>query len=387
MHKDNTLGSALQADLHHNKICSSENPAALLEIFQDSATDYAFITLNANRQIEAWSVGAERIFGYLKKQVLGRDVSLLFTKEDQAKGVVDREFGLASREGRSEDERWLARKDGTHFWASGVLTKLCGSEGKAVGFCKIVRDLTERKLMQDRLAASIEEKNFLLREIHHRVKNNLEVINSLISMQAELIGHSDVREVFSELQDRIRTIATLHETLYASPEIGTVLLGPYIEQLLRTLFAFHANHSRQIELHFEAADIAIDIEQALPLGLILNELITNCFKHGFSGNRSGSVTVTLHYLGSAPGIPLDDADCELSVSDNGAGMNSVQNLADFPSMGLRIVRALTKELRGTVSIRQQEGPGATFVVCFPLHREQLISKEQGTIAAWQLPSA
>ncbi len=369
MQEHNHPESALKPDLHYPASCSSEDPAALLEVFQNSAPDYAFITLNSSQKIEAWSLGAERIFGYCKDEALGADLKLLFTEEDQANGVVDHEFSVARRESRADDERWLERKDSTRFWASGVLTKLCGAAGQEIGFCKIVRDLTERKLLEDQLAASVQEKEFLLREIHHRVKNNLQVINNLISMQAEITDHPGVREIFSELQDRIRTIVTLHETLYTSPEIGTVLLGPYIGQLVKTLFAFHANHSRHIGLHFEAADIAIDIEQALPLGLIFNELITNCFKHGFPGNRDGAITVSLRYLRPAPGISLDDADCELSVSDNGAGIKPVQGLTELPSMGLRIVRALAKELHGTVEVARREGPGTTFAIRFPLKRE------------------
>ncbi|HEX4166637.1 MAG TPA: histidine kinase dimerization/phosphoacceptor domain -containing protein [Bryobacteraceae bacterium] len=360
---------ALDAALPANGSRSLPDPANLLQIFQDSAPDYAFITLNLERRVEGWSLGAERMFGYAKEEALGQTLHILFTSQDRAEGVVDREFGVAAREGRAEDERWLQRKDKTRFWASGVLTNLYGPRGDQSGFCKIIRDLTERKLTEDRLAASLQEKEFLLREIHHRVKNNLQVVNSLISMQARITKHEEMREIFTDLQDRIRTIVTLHETLYSSPDIGSVLLGPYLEQLLNSLAAFHSNSSCQVSLNLEAADIVIDIEQALPLGLILNELVTNCFKHAFPSKQIGTVVVCLRYLQSEPGAPLDEAECELSVSDNGVGMQPGRSITDLPSMGLRIVQALTKELHGTVTVKKNQEQGTTFAVCFPFrHR-------------------
>ncbi len=206
-----------------------------------------------------------------------------------------------------------------------------------------------------------------LREIHHTVKNNLQVISSLISLQARVTTHLDMQSVFDELQDRVRAIAALHENLYSSPDLRNILFGSYMEQLLRELFAFHSSESHRISLAIETADVVVKAEQALPLGLIVNELVTNSLKHAFPNEDKGEIKVCLQYLPTGGAQTLDDAQCELSITDNGRGLALIN---DAHTMGLRIVDLLVSELKGTFHIDRDRPHGAKFTVRFPLEPDE-----------------
>ncbi len=359
--------------------CSKERIAAkraesLLQLFRDSAEDYAFITLDMENRIVDWSRGAERILGYAKEEVLGSSGSIFFTPEDILDGELDRELQLAKSRGRAEDECWHQRKDGSRFWGSGVMAALRDAEGRQIGYAKVFRDLTAGKQIQDRLTASLREKDVLLREIHHRVKNNLQVITSLISLQARASKHPDMQDVFDELQSRVRAVAALHEGLYSSPDLGNILFGAYMEQLLQELLAFHAVDPRRVSLDVAAADVVISIEQALPLGLILNELITNCLKHAFPEQSKGRIKVRLDYVASNG--EEGPQECELSVSDDGIGMSTGNGLTNTQSMGLHIVDLLASELRGKLEMSQDQQRGTKFTLRFPLTEEEAKSDSQ-----------
>ncbi len=350
----------------------AERSESLLQLFRDSAEDYAFITLDMQNQIVDWSRGAERILGYTKEEAIGRSGSIFFTAEDILDGELDRELQLTQTRGRAEDECWHQRKDGTRFWGSGVMAALRDGAGRQIGYAKVFRDLTEGKQMQDRLAASLREKDVLLREIHHRVKNNLQVITSLISLQARASTHPDMQGVFDELQSRVRAVAALHEGLYSSPDLGNILFGAYMEQLLQELLAFHALDPQRVSVDVIAADVVVSIEQALPLGLILNELVTNCLKHAFPESSQGRVNVRLEYVASDG--EAGPQQCDLSVSDNGIGMSTSDGLPNKQSMGLHIVDLLVSELRGKLEVSQDQQRGTKFTLRFPLLEEEAIAQ-------------
>lgn len=218
----------------------------------------------------------------------------------------------------------------------------------------------------DRLSASLAERDLLLREIHHRVKNNLQVISSLISLQARASSLPEVQSVFDDLQDRVRAIAALHESFYSSPDLQNILFGSYMGQLLRELFAFHSIDSRRILLTVDAADVVVEAEQALPLGLIVSELVSNSLKHAFAKDGQGEIAVSLQYLRSGAEQTLDDTQCELSITDNGRGLMAVN---DAPTLGLRIVDLLVSDLKGSLHIDRDRPRGAKFTIRFPLEAE------------------
>src|SRR4028118_2190418 len=200
------------------------------QLFADGVREYAFIQFDASNCVTDWNTGAKRLLGYTEEEILGRSGALFFTPEDQAAGEPAREVGMAVENGTAEDERWHVRKDGSRFRASGVLTKLCDDEGRLVGFAKVLRDVTEREQTRQRLERSLAEKDALLREIHHRVKNNLQVVVSLLGMQMRHVEDSRAIASFEETINRVRSIARIHEALYATPDLASVQFSTYLHQ-------------------------------------------------------------------------------------------------------------------------------------------------------------
>ena len=335
-------------------------------LFSENVRDYALVPVDTAGAISGWNPGAERIFGYTEAEVLGRPVNLFFTPEDRERGESEQDLSRALIEGRSEDSRWMIRLDGSRFWARWVTTPMYDSSGKLRGFAKVLRDETERKQTEDLLQNSLQEKELLLREIHHRVKNNLHVITGLLSLQARQVNDEKFRVVLDELQDRVRAIAALHETLYGSRDLANIEFGPYMQELVQGLISFHAIQSRLIDVRTETDDVVLSIEQALPLGLIVNELVSNALKHAFPDERHGVIDVQFRYLPEAgqDGTTLDRAWCELSVYDDGIGIDNPDEIWHGKSMGLRIVHLLNKQLHGRLTLDQS--CGKRFIVQFPL---------------------
>lgn len=337
-----------------------------LGLFAENVRDYALIPVDTAGNVSGWNPGAGRAFGYAEQEIVGRPVELLFTPEDREGGVSERDLKRAVEEGRSEESRWMVRQDGSRFWARWVTSPMYDSTGRLRGFAKVLQDETQRKEAEDLVAESLQEKEVLLREIHHRVKNNLHVINSLLSLQAAQAENTKFRVVLDELQDRVRAIAALHETLYGSRDLANIDFGPYMQQLVQDLATFHNTERERIDLRTEADDVVLSIEQALPLGLIVNELVSNALKHAFPDQRQGKILVQLRYLQSET-IRSSSPDlgwCELSVYDDGIGIADADNIWERKSMGLRIVHLLSRQLNGQLAVDRS---GLTrFSMRFPL---------------------
>jgi PAS domain S-box-containing protein len=345
-------------------------------LFSENVRDYALVPVDTAGNISGWNPGAERTFGYTEREILGRPVKLFFTPEDRESGESEKDLTRALAEGRAEDSRWMIRLDGSRFWARWVTTPMYDTSGKLCGFAKVLRDETERKQTEDLLKKSLEEKDLLLREIHHRVKNNLHVITGLLSLQAGQANDGKLRVVLDELQDRIRAIAALHETLYGSRDLANIDFGPYMRQLVRDLVGFHGIDGKRIKVRTETGDIVLSIEQALPLGLIVNELVSNALKHAFPGERDGVVDVQFRYLPEAvqDGNPLEPGWCELSVSDNGVGIDDADGIWRRKSMGLRIVHLLNDQLHGRLALDRSRS--TRFSIQFPLQEFEYTASQR-----------
>src|SRR6185369_4175042 len=197
-------------------------------------------------------------------------------------------------QGRAEDERWLVRADGARIWCQWITNAIYDDAGQEKGFVKVLRDETERRRADERIWRSLREKEALLQEIHHRVKNNLQVIVSLLNIQTEYITDARSRVMFEETCNRLYSIAEIHELLYSSHDLAQVDLGEYIRRLAGKLISFYRIQPEQIELFIESADLSLPIAHAVPLGLIVNELLVNAMKYAFPSGRFGRITVSFH---------------------------------------------------------------------------------------------
>ncbi|MGO9012617.1 MAG: sensor histidine kinase [Bryobacteraceae bacterium] len=216
------------------------------------------------------------------------------------------------------------------------------------------RDQQARQSTLRELESALAEKTVLLKEVHHRVKNNLAVIVSLLGMKAEAIESDEVREALEDSQQRVRSIAMIHEHLYGTEHLDRISFAGYAEQLMHELGDVYGVAARGIAIRVEAEPIEMGLHRAVPCALILNELVTNALKHAFPVGRGGEVRVSLKQ--SAP------EELELSVEDNGVGCPRVVPARSGKSMGLRIVGILAKQVEG--SLEQQECGGTRFVLRF-----------------------
>ncbi|MGB3480131.1 MAG: histidine kinase dimerization/phosphoacceptor domain -containing protein [bacterium] len=209
----------------------------------------------------------------------------------------------------------------------------------------ILTDITEIKQMENKLRKSLAEKEILLKEIHHRVKNNLQIIHSLLSLQAKYLNDEQDKSLFRQTQDRIKTMALIHEKLYTSQDMVNIDFREYIQNLSAHLLRSYGTASR-IELRIEVEKIMLDIDRAVPCSLIINELITNSIKHAFSNGKKSCITIDFY---------TNKKEYVLSVADNGKGLPDNFDYRNTKSLGLQLVCALTEQLHGNINLGKNKG--------------------------------
>ena len=230
------------------------------------------------------------------------------------------------------------------------------AEGVPVRIVGIVRDVTKEKEAEILLKASIREKETLLQEIHHRVKNNLSVVSSLLYLQAESTNNSEIKSVLKDSQNRITTISMIHQSLYNSDNLAEIDMQTYLSQL-GAVILHGFNPDGKIRLSVTAKNISIKASQATPVGLIVNELITNSLKYAFPDNSPGLINVRFHAKGGAQN--------ELIVMDNGIGIPEEMDIAGLESLGLKLVTNITeRQLDGRIELDRTNG--TRFTIRFPL---------------------
>jgi two-component sensor histidine kinase len=251
-----------------------------------------------------------------------------------------------------------------HAFPLEVSASLISVGGKNVMQC-FHRDITKRKRVEVALQSLLGEKESLLKEVHHRVKNNLQVITSLLRMEARRSEHLATKSVLDEMKGRILTMALLHKSLYRSGTFAAVNLGAYLKQLTNQSFRALVTRPGAVRLDLELASVQVEMDQALPCGLLVNELISNCLKHGFPGDHNGEVRVELQLLAGGPQL-------RLRVSDTGVGLPADFELKRSNSLGLQLVSSLARQVHGRLEVGS--GPGAVFDVIFtPKHSKSTTS--------------
>ncbi len=218
---------------------------------------------------------------------------------------------------------------------------------------QLQKELSERKQAEKKIKKSLQEKEILLKEIHHRVKNNLQIISSLLYLQSNNAIDGKTIELFNESQNRIRSMALIHEELYQSENFVNIEFTDYIKGLISYLFSSYKTKLDTIKTDVQVENVILSIDKAIPCGLIINELISNSLKHAFPNGRKGQIKIKL---------TSDKQKISLTVEDNGQGLPEELQLKKTKTLGLQLVNTLTKQLKGT--IKHQKTKGTKFSITF-----------------------
>jgi PAS domain S-box-containing protein len=306
------------------------------------------ITVDINRRIVEFNSAAQEAFGYQQEEVIGKNVEILYAYANQALKIHE----MTIVNGHCAQRIDNRRKNGEIFPVHLSAATLKDASGHLVGVMGVSRDISAQVIAEEKIRASLEEKEVLLREIHHRVKNNLQIISSMLKLQARTLQDEHLADILRDSQSRIRSMALIHETLYQSPDLSRVNLKSYVHTLASHLCQMYSFQERGIQLGVHGDEVILDIDTAVPCGLIVTELLSNAFTHGFpikqhgASNYSGEILVRLN---------REEDKCSLLVKDNGVGLDSDLDIENTESLGFRLVSALVRQLNGELTIDREHG--------------------------------
>jgi PAS domain S-box-containing protein len=359
----------------------------------ENARGYAVVLLDFEGRIRSWNDGAEQIYGRSASAALGQDHSILFTQSEIDAGEPERQLEQARLSTTPvQAQGWRRSPVGVEIWAESRCEASRDAAGKVTGFTRVLHDSTAHKIaeteLQDAnqalavLAADLEnrvsdrtrqledtvlelrrkkgeieayaetvahdlrEKEVLLREVYHRVKNNLQVVQSLLKMRMRTLESADAKEAIEAAVQRIQVIATVHERLYQMPDLANLSLSTYLKDVVDGAVESSSGHSTSIETQFAADEILINLDLAIPMGLLVHELVSNCLKHGFEHGKSGLIEVS---------VKRNPEAVRLTIQDNGRGLPADFDLENSSSMGIKLAISLAKRLGGELKFSSENG--------------------------------
>jgi PAS domain S-box-containing protein len=291
-----------------------------------------------------WEGHYEKVLGYSEKEIGTDEKSWLDRVYPEDIPLITTEIKRAFKENKIYDlEYRYLHQDGSYRWIYDRGVMHGQYQGKPKQVIGVMRDITERKQAEEKLKASLMEKEVLLKEIHHRVKNNLYVISSLLNIQSTYVQDPEVIEFFQDSKNRIQTMAIIHEQLYLSDDLAQIDFKEYLHRLVNNLLSSYNPDPDRIKAIIDVESLHLDLEIAIPCGLLVNELVTNAFKHAFTDKTSGKLKIKLHQDKTKK--------IHLIVQDNGQGMPENFNIEEADSLGLRLVRILTEQLDGELTFK------------------------------------
>lgn len=293
----------------------------------------------------------ERLTGLRSEDIRGKSPEQV---ESDTAAVVSANYARCLQLGRTISYEECLLWKGKDSWWLTTLTPLRDTHSK---ICRLVGNainITERKQAEEQLQTSLQEKEVLLKEIHHRVKNNLQIVLSLLELQSQQIQEQHILNMFQESQSRIRSMALVHEELYQTKNLARVNFTNYIRRLLAHLFQIYGVNSDNITLRLNINKIAFSIDTAIPCGIIINELVSNALKHAFLGNIKGTIWVELNFVSAAPPQP-ENNQFILVVGNDGIRLPESIDFFRSESLGWQLVRILVAQLEGQIEIERNQG--------------------------------
>ena len=295
-----------------------------------------------------WSNNLERMFGLAPNTFDGRFETFVAAIHPEDRDRINQsiEDSMNTEQG-SDLEFRIIWPDGSIRWLESKGQVFYNETGTPVRATGINLDVSDRKLAEIQVRESLREKEVLLQEIHHRVKNNLQVISSLLDLQSQHIREQSTLELFRESCNRIRAMALVHETLYKFKDFGKVKFTEYIENLTSYLFTAYVSSVENIKLELRIDEVTLKLDTAIPCGLIINELVSNALKYAFRNKNNGTISIAMHFDG--------DAHYTLTVRDDGIGLPPNLEIKNVNSLGLKLVEILAKQLEGTLQVNSHFG--------------------------------
>lgn len=342
----NTMTAALKTS--RQAVIAARN---FTESIIESMSDLV-VVVNATGTVQRANSAAAEILGFDKDQAIGQPLDQIcsdhaFMSDPR---LTEAEAALTAL----NFERYCPTSDGRKIPMSVSVVPLRDPLGQARGMVCVGRDITESKEAAEKIQAALVEKDVLLKEIHHRVKNNLQIISSLLNMQARKITDEKSRAIFLDSQNRVKSMALIHESLYQSTDLSQIDFDDYLRKLASHILRSYNLEADRIQLTFSGANLSMSVDAAVPCGLIINELISNSLKYAFPEQRKGEIRIALR---------LTPQGYSLTCADNGVGLPPDFDITQTTSLGLKIVRTLTDQLNGELRIHTTNG--TTFEILFP----------------------
>ena len=298
---------------------------------ENRPVDYVFLEVNDC---------FETLTGLKREDIIGRGVKEVIPDIEKSEFDWIGEYGkIALEGGELRFEQYFEPLD---KWYS-----ILGYSNKKGYFAAVFEEITARKRADELIKKSLAEKEVLLKEIHHRVKNNLQIISSMLNLQGDYIEDKELKEIFKESQNRIKSMALVHEQLYRSRDFSSISSSGYLKVLIADIFKSYAQGASLVKLNMDVEDVRLDVDTSMVLGLLLNELCTNTLKHAFPDGKQGEFHVNLKCV--------DDDNYRLTVSDNGVGLFEGFEIDKTDSIGFLLVKSMVEQIDGTLEIDQSSG--------------------------------
>ena len=295
---------------------------------------------------------------FAREELLGQDHRIINSGHHPKEFI--RELWTTIGQGRTwKGDIKNRAKDGSLYWVATTIVPFLRPDGKPYQYVAIRTDITDNKHAEEQILASLREKEVMLREIHHRVKNNLQIVSSLLRLQARGLKHPETVADFEESCTRVQAMALVHEMLYATNSFSALDFATYVHSLTDNLLRANGTDPAVVRLHLDMARVHLDINQAIPCALILNELVSNSLKYAFPNGRSGEIRLRLWCD--------PDGTTHMAVGDNGVGLPAELSPDRTESLGLQLVDSLVRQLRGTLEIHRNGGIeyAITFIAAKP----------------------
>lgn len=316
----------------------------------ESSLDMICATDKEGKIIE-FNEAASHAFGYTFDEVKNLSPKILYADEKEFERVQKQIYSLGSFSGEITN----IRKDGTTFISYLSASLLLSQDGEIIGSMGVSRDITESKQAEKQLKEALKEKEILLKEVHHRVKNNLQVISSILNLQSSYVNDENTLNILKESQNRIKSMAFIHESLYQNKDFAQIKFSEYVVNLSNNLFHSYGLNNNLIDLKLEIDEVFLNLDESIPCGLIINELVSNALKYAFVNKNKGEIEIKVKNKGDK---------IYLSVSDNGVGLPKDFNIENTQTLGLQLVSSLTEQLEAELKWSSKKDKGTKFELEF-----------------------